>query len=66
MMGGEVEQLRAAYISALSVCQDLPRVSSIAFVAMGTRIYKWPIELASKIAATELLKSKFDQTIVCL
>lgn len=35
---------------------------SIAFVSMGTGIYKWPLELAAEIAVKELAKSKFKQT----
>ncbi len=35
---------------------------SIAFVSMGTGIYKWPLELAAEIAVKELAKSEFKQT----
>tara|TARA_B110001452_G_scaffold246163_1_gene231289 strand:- start:1 stop:156 length:156 start_codon:yes stop_codon:yes gene_type:complete len=31
---------------------------------MGTGVYKWPIGLATDIAARKLLKSKFVETIV--
>ena len=44
---------------------EISKVSSIAFVAMGTDIYKWPANLAASIAFEELTKSRFDETIVC-
>lgn len=62
---GEAEQLKAAYSNALLVCDEISNVSSIAFVAMGTGIYKWPANLAASIAVKELTKSRFDETIVC-
>lgn len=62
---GEAEQLKAAYSNALLVCDDAPNVSSIAFVAMGTGVYKWPTKLAANIAVEELSKSMFDETFVC-
>jgi len=62
---GEAEQLKAAYFNALFVCGEVSSVSSIAFVAMGTGIYKWPANLAASIAIEELSKSRFDETFVC-
>jgi O-acetyl-ADP-ribose deacetylase len=62
---GESEQLRAAYSNALMVCDAVSTGSRIAFVAMGTGIYKWPTNLAASIAIKELSKSKFDETFVC-
>jgi len=47
------------------ICLEISKVSSIAFVAMGTGIYKWPANLAASIAVKELTKSRFDETIVC-
>ena len=62
---GEAEQLKAAYSNALLVCDEISNVSSIAFVAMGTGIYKWPANLAASIAVKELSASRFDETFVC-
>ena len=63
---GESEELRQAYQNALSVCDKLTDVRSIAFVSMGTGVYKWPIELACKIAVSELMKSHIQNTFVCI
>ena len=63
---GESEELRQAYQNALSVCDKLTDVRSIAFVSMGTGVYKWPIELACKIAVSELMKSQIQNTFVCI
>ena len=62
---GETKLLRAAYSNALSVCNELSSASSIAFVAMGTGVYKWPTDLATNIAIEELSKSRFDETLMC-
>ena len=62
---GESEQLKAAYSNALIVCDGMPARSRIAFVAMGTGVYKWPTNLAASIAVAELSKSRFDETFVC-
>ena len=63
---GESEELRQAYQNALSVCDKLTDVRSIAFVSMGTGVYKWPIELACKIAVSELMKSQIQNTFICI
>ena len=63
---GEAEQLASAYISALDFYNQVPDAKSIAFVSMGTGVYKWPLALAADIAIGELLKSKFDQTFLCV
>ena len=63
---GEHKLLRAAYSNALSACNEISSASSIAFVAMGTGVYKWPTDLAATIAIEELSKSRFDETFVCL
>jgi len=62
---GEPEQLRAAYSNALMVSDGIPAKSRIAFVAMGTGVYKWPTNIAASIAVEELSKSRFDETFVC-
>jgi len=63
---GETKLLRAAYSNALSVCNELSSASSIAFVAMGTGVYKWPTDLAANIANEELSKSRFEETLICI
>ena len=39
---------------------------SIAFVSMGTGVYKWPMALAADIAVKALLTSTFDETLMCV
>ena len=63
---GEQQGLRDAYSNALEVCNELDRVSTIAFIAMGTGVYKWPIELAADIAIATLRLSTFRTTIMCI
>ena len=55
-----------AYRSALSQKDKAPDASSIAFVSLGTGVYRWPLEVAAKIAVTELSKSKFEMTLMCV
>ena len=63
---GEAEQLASAYSSALAFYNQVPDAKSIAFVSMGTGVYKWPLALAADIAIRELLKSKFEETFLCV
>ena len=63
---GEAEQLYNAYASALALHSEAPDAKSIAFVSMGTGVYKWPIALAADIAVKALLTSTFDQTLMCV
>ena len=51
---GESEQLYDAYASALALHSEAPDAKNIAFVSMGTGVYKWPIELAADIAVRAL------------
>jgi len=44
----------------------VPDAKNIAFVSMGTGIYKWPMELAADIAVKALLTSTFEQTLMCV
>jgi len=44
---GEAEQLYNAYASSLALHSQVPNAKSIAFVSMGTGVYKWPIALAA-------------------
>ena len=63
---GEAEQLYNAYASALALHSEAPDAKSIAFVSMGTGVYKWPLELAADIAVKALLTSSFEQTLMCV
>jgi O-acetyl-ADP-ribose deacetylase len=62
----EEQGLAMAYRSALSFKDKAPDASSIAFVSLGTGVYRWPLEVAAKIAVTELSKSKFETTMMCV
>ena len=62
----EEELLAMAYRSALSLKDKAPDASSIAFVSLGTGVYRWPLEAAAKIAVAELSKSEFDKTLMCV
>ena len=50
----EESHLAMAYRSALSLKRQAPDASSIAFVSLGTGVYRWPLEIAAKIAVAEL------------
>ena len=63
---GEPKDFKIAYLSALAVCEKLSSARSIAFVSMGTGVYKRPPEHTAKIAITALAKSRFDKTLMCL
>jgi O-acetyl-ADP-ribose deacetylase (regulator of RNase III) len=63
---GEAEQLYNAYASALALHSQAPDAKSIAFVSMGTGVYKWPMALAADIAVNALLTSTFAQTSMCV
>ena len=63
---GESEQLYSAYASALALHSQAPDAKSIAFVSMGTGVYKWPMALAADIAVKALLTSTFEQTLMCV
>jgi O-acetyl-ADP-ribose deacetylase (regulator of RNase III) len=62
----ESEQLYNAYASALALPSEVPDAKSIAFVSMGTGVYKWPMELAADIAVKALLTSTFEETLMCV
>ena len=63
---GESKQLYNAYTSALALHSEAPYANSIAFVSLGTGVYKWPMALAADIAVKALLTSKFDETLMCV
>ena len=35
-------------------------------MSLGTGVYRWPLEVAAKIAVAELNKSAFDKTMMCV
>lgn len=63
--GGEEEKslLIDAYHSALTVAEKLD-IRSIAFVAMGIGIYRWPVEVAAQIAVEQLSEPKISSVSV--
>ena len=63
---GEPDQLYNAYTNALALYSQAPDAKSIAFVSMGTGVYKWPMELAADIAVKALLTSTFEKTYMCV
>jgi O-acetyl-ADP-ribose deacetylase (regulator of RNase III) len=63
---GEEELLAAAYKNTLTFYNQIPDAKSIAFVSMGTGVYKWPMALAAEIAVKELLKSRFEENYMCV
>lgn len=56
--------LAEAYRAALDMYNSLPDANSIAFMSMGTGIYRWPIAIAAKIATDALKTSNFRETIL--
>ena len=59
----ERELLTKAYSSALTAAKDLD-VSSVAFVAMGIGIYRWPVVVAARIAVEQLTKAEISSVAV--
>ena len=62
----EESLLSQAYKSALSLVTKVNGAKSIAFVSLGTGVYRWPVAKAARIAIKELLQSEFDSTSICL
>lgn len=62
----EEQGLAMAYRSALSLKDKAPDASSIAFVSLGTGVYRWPLDVAANIAVAELSKSEFESTMMCV
>ena len=52
-----------AYRSALTAAEGLD-VESIAFVAMGIGIYRWPVEVAAQIAVEQLTETEINSVSV--
>jgi len=62
----EESLLAQSYRSALSFSRVLENAKSIAFVSLGTGVYRWPVDRAARIAIKELLLSEFNSTSICL
>ena len=58
----EEQGLAQAYKSALDFKEETMGANHIAFVSMGTGVYKWPLELAADIAVNALVQSEFETT----
>jgi len=56
------QALARAYKSALDFREEAMGANHIAFVSMGTGVYKWPLDLAADIAIGELVQSEFETT----
>ena len=50
----------------MALHSQVPDAKSIAFVSMGTGVYKWPMALAADIAVKALLTSTFQETLMCV
>lgn len=59
----ERDLLTKAYSSAMTTAKDLD-VRSVAFVAMGIGIYRWPVEVAARIAVEQLSKAEISSVAV--
>ena len=62
---GKLEEQRGlaqAYKSALDLNKEAAGATRIAFVSMGTGVYKWPLEWAADIAINALEKSEYETT----
>lgn len=62
----EKSLLGSAYRSVLDLFEQCGIAKSIAFASMGTGIYRWPLDMAADIAITELMNSRFEQTLMCV
>lgn len=60
----EVELLRKTYRATISEAMRLG-VRSIVVPSIGTGIYRWPLEVAVKVALEELGKCSLEQVIIC-
>jgi O-acetyl-ADP-ribose deacetylase (regulator of RNase III) len=58
----EEAHLSKAYRAALNFHNSVTDASSIAFMSMGTGIYRWPIAIAARIAISALRTSAFETT----
>ena len=50
----------------MALHSEAPDAKSIAFVSMGTGVYKWPMALAADIAVKALLTRTFESTLMCV
>jgi O-acetyl-ADP-ribose deacetylase len=58
--------LAKTYASVLTEFGKLSGMKSLAFPAMGTGIYGWPLEIAARIAVTALKNSSVEELIFCV
>lgn len=56
--------LRSCYVESLKIAEE-KGIESIAFPLISCGVYGFPKERASKIALSELIKSKLDVFVVC-
>jgi O-acetyl-ADP-ribose deacetylase len=54
------------YVSALTEFGKLDGMKSLAFPAMGTGVYGWPLETAARIAVTALRNSSVEELVLCV
>ena len=54
------------YVSALTEFGKLGGMKSLAFPAMGTGIYGWPLETAARIAISVLKNSSVEELVICV
>jgi O-acetyl-ADP-ribose deacetylase len=58
--------LAKTYASVLTEFAKLIGMKSLAFPAMGTGVYGWPLDIAANIAVTALKNSPVEELIVCV
>jgi O-acetyl-ADP-ribose deacetylase (regulator of RNase III) len=65
---GEPELLASAYRSAFARAIEKSDVRTIAFPAISTGVYRFPKDLAARIALTAMLEheARFDRVIACV
>jgi O-acetyl-ADP-ribose deacetylase (regulator of RNase III) len=65
---GEPDLLASAYRSAFAVAMREPGIRTIAFPAISTGVYRFPKDLAARIALTTMLEheARFDRIIACV
>jgi O-acetyl-ADP-ribose deacetylase len=58
--------LADTYASVLTEFAKLSGMKSLAFPAMGTGVYEWPLDIAANIAVTALKNSLVEELIICV
>jgi O-acetyl-ADP-ribose deacetylase len=54
------------YVSALTEFGKLDGMKSLAFPAMGTGIYGWPLDTAARIAVAALKDCSVEELVICV